>query len=142
MSHDYVRSPSLRELRANMPGNVAILPTAASRKVQQRYNERSRRARRALRDSQAQSFPYRHPHLRAEEPYARALLDHGRSAEMILLMEILQELPQEARKRVRDRLNLRQTKTSESLKAYAFARLTDMTIGDRCALDAEMERQQ
>ena len=140
MSHDFIRSPSLRELRSSCPANVAILPTAAPRKVQQKHNQHSRRAKRDLRESQAQSFPYRHPHLRAEEPYAHAMREHGRSPEMLLSLMILQELPVEARRKIIETLRERQDVVG-GLEAYAFARLTDMTCGQSTALRAEMERQ-
>ncbi|MBH1944430.1 hypothetical protein I5L01_09310 [Erythrobacter sp. YJ-T3-07] len=136
-----IRTPTLRELRARRPSNVEILPTAAPRKVQQRHNQQARRAKRDLRESQGQSFPYRHPHLRAEEPYARAMRKHGRSSEMLLSLMILQEFPKEDRRRIIDRLAEMQ-ETVGGLEAYSFARLTDMTIGQSTALRAEMERQQ
>lgn len=141
MSQDFLRSPSLRELRSSCPANVAILPTAAPRKVQQRHNQHAHQARRELRESQPQTFPYRHPHLRAEEPYARAMREHGRSPEMLLSLTILQELPKDDRRRIIDRLAAMQEAVG-GLEAYSFARLTDMTCGQSAALRAEMERQQ
>lgn len=55
------RTPSLRELRRDAPANVAILPSAPSRRVEQRYNDATRQAKRELIASQAVAFPYKLP---------------------------------------------------------------------------------
>lgn len=67
------RTPSLRELRSNRPANVTILPTAASRKVEQHYGRAFGAARRAMWDSQAVAFPYKLPVHREEERRAASL---------------------------------------------------------------------
>ena len=55
------RTPSLRELRRKCPGNVAILPTAPARQVQQRYGHAYAAAKRDLIASQPVAFPYKSP---------------------------------------------------------------------------------
>lgn len=68
-----VRTPSLRELRRNCPDNVAILPTAPARQVQQRYGRAYVQAKRELVASQAVAFPYKPPWTREEERQAQSL---------------------------------------------------------------------
>lgn len=67
------RTPSLRELRNNCPGNVAILPTAPARQVQQRYGRAYGQAKRELLASQARAFPYKPPWAREDERQAQSL---------------------------------------------------------------------
>lgn len=67
------RTPSLRELRRNCPGNVAILPTAAERQVQQRYGRAYAAAKRELIASQPVAFPYQLPFWREAERQAQSL---------------------------------------------------------------------
>lgn len=66
------RTPSLRELRRNCPGNVAILPNAPARQVQQEYGRAYGRAKRELIASQAVAFPYEPPWSRAYEREAQS----------------------------------------------------------------------
>ena len=72
-----VRTPSLRELRLQRPANVAILPTATERKVQQRYGRAYAKAKREMIASQAVAFPFKFPGerqaaQRADNPNLRA----------------------------------------------------------------------
>ena len=67
------RVPSLRELRRDCPGNVAILPTAPARKVQQRYGRTYVLAKRELIANQALAFPYKPPWERENERQALSL---------------------------------------------------------------------
>jgi len=68
-----VRTPSLRELRRACAANVAILPTAAARQVQQRYGLAYGLARREVIASQSVAFPYKPPWVREEERQAQSL---------------------------------------------------------------------
>lgn len=67
------RTPSLRELRRACPENVAILPTAAARQVQQPCGPARAKARRELAAGQAVAFPYKPPWIRREEREAQSL---------------------------------------------------------------------
>jgi len=67
------RNPSLRELRRNLPQNVVILPTAAQRQVEQRWNDATRAAKRGLIANQAVKFPYQLPFWREAERQAQSL---------------------------------------------------------------------
>lgn len=68
-----VRLPSLRELRRDCPGNVAILPTAPARQVQQRFGRAYGQAKRELVANQAVTFPYQPPWTREDERQAQSL---------------------------------------------------------------------
>lgn len=65
------RTPSLRELRRNCPGNVAILPTASARQVQQRYGRGYSEATDELIAGQAATFSFKFPGEREAERLAR-----------------------------------------------------------------------
>ena len=67
------RVPSLRELRRACPANVAILPSAPARKVEQRYGLAFVAAKRQLVASQAVAFPFKWPGERAQERQAQSL---------------------------------------------------------------------
>lgn len=67
------RTPSLRELRRACPVNVAILPTAPARQVQQPCGPARAKARRELAAGQAMTFPYKPPWVRREEREAQSL---------------------------------------------------------------------
>lgn len=62
-----IRTPSIGDLRHNRPGNVAILPTAATRKVKQPTGRPLAAAKAALRDSQSKCFPFKFPYQREAE---------------------------------------------------------------------------
>lgn len=67
------RTPSLRDLRRECPANVAILPTAPARQVQQQYGRAYGDAKRELIASQAVAFPYVPPWSRTYEREAQSL---------------------------------------------------------------------
>lgn len=67
------RIPSLRELRRDCPGNVAILPTAPTRKVEQRFGRDYGQAKRELVACQPVEFPYKPPWVRRDERQAQSL---------------------------------------------------------------------
>ncbi|WP_292966721.1 hypothetical protein [Novosphingobium sp. UBA1939] len=73
-----MRTPSLRELRRACPANVAILPTAATRQVQQHSGRAAERrahmqAKRELIESQPVAFPFKFPGERERERQAQSL---------------------------------------------------------------------
>jgi len=68
------RAPSLRELRRACPANVAILPTAAARQVQQNYGRAYGQAKRSLIASQSLTFPYKPPWVREDERQLQSLV--------------------------------------------------------------------
>lgn len=67
------RPPSLRELRRKCPANVAILPTAPARQVQQQYGQAYVKAKRDLIESQPVAFPFKSPGERERERQAQSL---------------------------------------------------------------------
>lgn len=67
------RAPSLRELRRQLPANVAILPTAAARQVQQKFGREYGQAKRELVACQPVAFPYKPPWTRQAEREAQSL---------------------------------------------------------------------
>jgi hypothetical protein len=67
------RTPSLRELRRDCPGNVDILPTAPARQVQQNYGRAYGQAKRSLIASQSLTFPYKPPWVREDERQLQSL---------------------------------------------------------------------
>lgn len=68
-----MRTPSLRELHRTCPANVAILPTAAARQVQQQYGRAFVQARGELAASQPVAFPFKFPGEREAERQAQSL---------------------------------------------------------------------
>ena len=68
-----IRAPSLRQLRRDHPANVAILPCAPARQVQQRFGRAYGIAKRELLASQAVAFPYEPPWAREEKRSAQSL---------------------------------------------------------------------
>ncbi len=67
------RTPFLRELRRKCPANVAILPTASARRVQQGQGRAYVKAKREMIASQAVAFPYKSPWEREYERQAQSL---------------------------------------------------------------------
>lgn len=66
------RTPSLCELRRKCPANVAILPTAPARQVQQQYGQAYAKAKRELIASQSVAFPDILPAVREAERRAQS----------------------------------------------------------------------
>ena len=67
------RTPSLRDLRRDCPGNVIILPTAPARQVQQRFGRAYGLAKHELIANQPVAFPYKPPWAREEERQAQSV---------------------------------------------------------------------
>lgn len=66
------RTPSLRELRRKCPANVAILPIAPARQVQQQYGRAYAKAKHELIASQPVAFPNTLPAVREAERQAQS----------------------------------------------------------------------
>lgn len=132
------RTPSIRELEARPRPNVTVLPTAARRQVEQRTNRPAREARKALRAEMVSRFPYRHPHIRAIEPLAHAVVEYGDSALALLLISILERLPREGRLEVIEQLSA--LDTEEGRRAYLIARTSVLNVGQEIHLWREVAR--
>lgn len=132
------RTPSLRELEARPSANVAVLPTAARRRVKQRWNAEAMAAGKALRDQHAERFPYRAPHARAVEPMAKAMIEAGRSTELLLLVGIMQQLPRTDREAIAERLG--RSDTDEGRRAHLIAQTTLIDYGTAAVLQRAMAR--
>lgn len=98
------RTPSLRELRCDLPENVVILPTAPSARVQQPCNKKGRAARDAMREEHRESFPYKMPGVREAEKRAAAILEVDNEPGVILAHAVLAELDEQTRLKVIGRL--------------------------------------
>lgn len=132
------RTPSLREMAANPPANVAVLPSAARRRVLQRWTKANRAEAHALKAETASRFPYRPPHARAVEPMARALLEYGDSAEALLIIATLARLPREERLAVVEQLA--QIDADRGQRAHLIAKTTVLNYGETVDLRRALER--
>lgn len=132
------RMPSVRELAANPPANVAVLPSAARRRVLQRWNAQTRAEARALKAEHAGRFPHLPPHARAVEPMARAVLEYGDSAEALLIAATLARLPREERLAVVERLA--QIDTDSGRRAHLIAKTTVLNYGEAADLRRAVAR--
>ena len=122
--------PSLRQLRANLPENVVILPTAAPRQVPQPTNRDGRLARHALRELSADHFAYKDPGLRKAERRAAILRNAGKTPGIVLAHAILAELDRETRGRVIGRL-ARSEGDETARAAFEFAQTTILNVGEQ-----------
>ena len=129
-----MRTVSLRELRANKPANVEILPTAQPRQVQQKYNRKKREAVRDLRNRHAERFGYRHPHVRAQMKTAEVLLEVEQEPSLHILLAMISQMGAKDIEMLT--LLLERRSASESAeKALALVQYYSMNIGNRVALD-------
>lgn len=130
------RVPSLRELRASLPPNVAILPTAATRQVQQQWNKATRAARRALRDQHPWPGEYLLPGQRRAISRAQAINQVKQTPELRLAFAILASLDLESRKKVVERLAVEALSGSpEAQQALAIGQCASMTVGESVDMD-------
>lgn len=137
------RTPSLRELRKKCPENVVILPTAASRQVQQRYNRDFRAAAGELRELHAARFRFAPPHAREALRRARRLREAGKSPATLILDALLRSLEPDTvsatLRKLRIATELRDDPIYE--QAYELARLSaPMTIAERFDLENAFEQ--
>ena len=116
--------------------NVVRLPTAARRKVQQRYNRHFREAAREMR----KEWPgeYISPHVREKLPEAAALLQLERTPELLLVLAIFQALSPEQQQQVR--ADCEMMKYTGAAARAANAAIQIRTIGESFDLHAAMER--
>lgn len=112
--------------------NVVRLPTAARRKVQQRYNKHFRAN---VPEMRAQ-WPgkYIHPGVRAKLPDAAALLLMERTPELLLAMAMFQALTEEQRQSGRNDCEI--LKYTGPAARAAAATIQIRTIGECVDLDA------
>ena len=134
------RTPSLRELEARPRANIAVLPCAARQHVKQHWNARTRAQAVALKGKTAARFGYVDPQVRAAEPMARAVLDHGGSALALLLIATLEAMPRDERLAVVERLG--EIEGEEGRRAQLLARTTCLTVGESYTLARAMARLQ
>jgi hypothetical protein len=126
-----MRSPSLRDLRRNLPENVVILPTAAPRQVQQGSNKAGRAERRALRDAQTTRFPHKQPGVRQAEKRAVVIARVEQTASMILVHAVLSVLDENARLKVIGALAERAAGSEAQRQAYEVANTTMLNFGQQ-----------
>ena len=132
------RTPSLRELRANRPENVVILPTASPRQVQQNCNKASRAAKHQLKYQHAERFPYCQPWIRKQQERAKVLADLSPTPELLIAAAIIKALPAAARAKVLDTLAA-QCHHKAGRTAFEYINISNMTVGDEFALIAAMD---
>lgn len=132
------RAQSLRELRVSRPSNVAILPNAANRRVQQKCNRAMREAANKLRAEHAHRFDYIQPGIRDQMEAANFLVGSEKTPALEIAFAMLFALTDEQYGEV-IRLLSRQTRSSTAKQALAIARLRNLTIGEQVSLDAAID---
>ncbi|WP_298020738.1 hypothetical protein [uncultured Parasphingopyxis sp.] len=133
------RRPSLRELRANRPENVTILPTAQARQEQRNYRFREARiAGRKLRKQHAAYFDYSAPFERKHDKTAATLLSIEPTPAFALARAIIAALTDEQRQSVRDILERGSGETNR--QALTTLDTVKLSIGDATALEAALKR--
>lgn len=132
------RAISLRELRAACPENVAILPTAASRQVHQRWNKASRAARSELRERYGARFPYTLPGIRAAMRDAQLILKLEESPELAMILAVWKALPTDTRDEAEKSLRLMALAGGPAEQALAVVKRR--SIGEQVDLDAALNR--
>jgi len=115
--------------------NVVRLPSAARRKVEQRWNKHTRPVAFEMR----RQWPgkYINHTIREKLPDAAALLLIDRSPELLLSIAIFEALDEERRSQVRAYLEMLKHTGDSARGAAAIVQLR--TIGDQVSLDAAMK---
>jgi hypothetical protein len=90
------RAPSIRDLERRNDPQIAILPTAARRKVEQQWNDATRAQARRLRMDQPWPGEYERPE--ARETRAQTI-DATRTPELLIAMAVVKVLTPEQRQR-------------------------------------------
>ena len=133
-------TPSLRDIRRNASENVVVLPTAATRQVQQPYNKAGRAARLALRAQQAETFPYKAHGVRQAEKRAAIIAKVEQTPAMILVHAVLSALDEPAKLKVIRTLAERAAGSEAQRQAYEVANTMTLNFGQQWdlmnALDA------
>lgn len=122
---------SLRQLRGNLPENVAILPTAAIAQVKQQCNKAGRAVRLAIRENQRQAFPYKHPGVREAEKRAAAIVAVESDPGVIIAQAILAELDEATRRKVIGRLAGSAAYSQRHRQAFEVANTTVLNFGQQ-----------
>jgi hypothetical protein len=117
--------------------NVTRLPTASTRRVQQKRNKASRAAKAALRDGQGQQFPYLHPKIRAAMLEAKLILGCTRSPTLAMALAIWAALSDETRDKAESLLS--RMAADEGAARHALALVKRRTIAERVDLDAAFD---
>ncbi len=130
------RAPSLRELRANAPANVVILPTAAPRQVHQMRNEATRAERRALRDAHPWPGDDLRPGLRDAIRRAKTVRSVRQTPALRIVFALLAAMDAETRQKVTARL-AREARSglSDAMEALAIGECASFTVGESLDLD-------
>lgn len=93
-----MNAPSLRSVRAMNAPNVVVLPTAATRQVQQNYNRAAAAERKKLREERPWPVDrYAHPQLREARKRAAALREVEITPTLMVLLAMLGTTPREQR---------------------------------------------
>ena len=125
------RTPSIRELRCDLPENVVILPGAPPTQVKQPCNKASRAARQAARESQRHSFPYKNPGVRQAEKRAATIVEVENEPGVILAHAILAELDETTRLKVIGRLAGPARYSRAHRQAFEVANSTVLNFGQQ-----------
>lgn len=133
-----VRTMTLREIRSKKPENVAILPNASPRKIEQKCNNAMRKAARALRDQHADRFGYRHPHVREQMEVAEALIEVDKTPALHILVALLSSMDRAEVEKIAQRVEAGPTSKSTK-QAWALVRSRLMNAGEMCALMTAMD---
>lgn len=118
--------------------SVVALPGAARERVRQAPLVNTLIARAKLFAAQGPRFAYRSPQLRELEQMARALVDCGDSAETLLLLAALREMPRKQRARLIESLG--RIDTRQGRRAWLIARSTMLDIGQEIELWHQIKR--
>lgn len=117
---------------------VVALPGAARARVRQGTLANTLVARATLFAAQRQRFAYRSPRVRELEQMARALVEFGDSAESLLLLAALREMPRKQRARLIE--DLGRIDTRQGRRAWLIARSTMLDIGQEIELWHQIKR--
>ena len=117
---------------------VVTLPGAARERVRQGSLANTLVARASLFAAQRQRFAYRSPQVRELEQMARALVEFGDSAEALLLLAALREMPRGQRAQLIE--NLGQIDTRQGRRPWLIARSTLLDIGQEIELWQQIKR--
>ncbi len=118
--------------------SVVALPGAARERVRQGTLANTLVARAKLFAAQGERFAYRSPRMREIEQMARALVDFGDSAEALLLLAALREMPRKQRARLVE--DLGRIDTRQGRRAWLIARSTMLDIGQEIELWHQIKR--
>jgi len=118
--------------------SVVTLPGAAHERVRQGPFVNTLVARSKLFAAQRERFAYRSPRVRELEQMARALVEFGDSAEALLLLAALREMPRKQRNRLIE--DLWRIDTRQGRRAWLIARSTMLDIGQEIELWHQIKR--